>query len=91
MKTVDNDPGSCAKQKLDKIVEKLTTKVQAVHYNEVKSTSLSDHNNLVHMIKTKNERCWNQWEDQAAHTWMSLAYQGIGYGDLNDRKRHKGY
>ena len=53
MKTVDNDPGSCAKQKLDKIVEKLTTKVQAVHYNEVKSTSLSDHNNLVHMIKTK--------------------------------------
>ena len=53
MKTVDNDPGSCAKQKLDKIVEKLTTKVQAVHYNEVKLTSLSDHNNQVHMIKTK--------------------------------------
>ena len=53
MKTVDNDPGSCGKLKLDNVNEKLTAMVQAVHYNEVKLTSLSDHNNLVHMIKTK--------------------------------------
>ena len=39
MKTVDNDPGSCGKPNLDNVNEKLIAMVQAVHYNDVKSTS----------------------------------------------------
>ena len=47
MKMVANDPITYGKRKLDKVVEKLTAKVQVVHNTDVKSTSQSDLDYLV--------------------------------------------
>ena len=47
MKMVANDPVTYGKRKLDKVVEKLTAKMQAVHNTDVKSTSQSDLDYLV--------------------------------------------
>ena len=56
MKMVAKDPVTYGKRKLDKVVEKLTAKVQAVHNTDVKSTSQSDLDYLVQSNKEKNER-----------------------------------
>ena len=53
MKMVVNDLVTHGKRKLDKVVEKLTAKMQAVHNTDVKSPSQSDLNYLAQAIKRK--------------------------------------